>query len=76
MLKLIDRLKPGYKFKLKEAQMQYPAVLERTIIALNTVEFYGELKVYDALNLSQFLTDHKINIHFLRDELFTEIKYK
>mgnify|MGYP001436191886 CR=1 FL=1 len=49
MRKLIDRLKPEYKVKLAEVQSKYPAIFERTMIALNEEVIYGDLKVYEKL---------------------------
>lgn len=70
MRKLIDRLKPEYKAKLKEVEAKYPAIFERTTIALNTEVIYGDLKVYDAYNLAAFLTDYEHKIHDLNAILF------
>ena len=74
MIKLIDRLKPEYKLKLKEVESKYPLVFERTLIALNTEVIYGDLKVYDAYNLASFLTDYSHKIDDLNSVLFNPLK--
>ena len=74
MIKLIDRLKPEYKLKLKEVESKYPLVFERTLIALNNEVIYGDLKVYDAYNLASFLTDYSHKIDDLNSVLFNPLK--
>tara|TARA_R110000744_G_scaffold39635_2_gene90135 strand:+ start:1047 stop:1271 length:225 start_codon:yes stop_codon:yes gene_type:complete len=74
MRKLIDRLKPEYKVKLAEVENKYPAIFERTMMALNTEVIYGDLKVYDAYNLAQFLTDYTHKIDDLNSVLFEPLK--
>lgn len=70
MRKLIDRLKPEYKVKLKEVEAKYPAIFQRTMIALKSEVIYGDLRVYDAHNLAQFLTDYTHRIDDLNSVLF------
>tara|TARA_R110001606_G_scaffold134921_1_gene271682 strand:- start:318 stop:542 length:225 start_codon:yes stop_codon:yes gene_type:complete len=70
MRKLINRLKPEYLVKLDEVKVKYPSIFNSINNALNTEVIYGDLKVMDAYNLSQFLTDSEHGIEYLNNILF------